>query len=183
MLEPAQTPPHILWMDLEMTGLNPEVDEIIEMASIITDANLNIIAEGPEIVIHLPDSRFAQMDDWNREHHTDSGLWAKVLASTTSLDEAQNKTLDFLKAHLSPKMSPLAGSSIWQDRRFICKYMPKIDEFLHYRLIDVSSFKEMTSRWYPNHPTKLEKKNSHRALDDIRESIDELKFYRQQFFK
>jgi oligoribonuclease len=175
--------PHIVWMDLEMTGLDPDTDDIIEIASIVTDANLNIIAEGPELVIHLPNERFAKMDSWNQEHHSASGLWKKVVESEITLLDAESLTLDFLKKHVGSNVSPLAGSSVWQDRRFITKYMKQIDNYLHYRLIDVSSFKEMITRWYPNHPDKLEKKNSHRALEDIRESINELKFYREHFFK
>ena len=183
MTEQKRDRPKIIWMDLEMTGLDPEIDDIIEIASLVTDADLNIIAEGPELAIHQPQSRFAQMDAWNQEHHGGSGLWKKVVDSQLSLAEAEQLTLDFLKKQVGPNESPLAGSSIWQDRRFITKYMKQIDNYLHYRLIDVSSFKEMVCRWYPVYPIKFEKKNSHRALDDIRESINELKFYREHFFK
>jgi oligoribonuclease len=182
MNEPTRQTPNLVWMDLEMTGLEPDTDNIIEIASIVTDGDLNIIAEGPELVINVPESRFSQMDSWNREHHSSSGLWEKVLASKITLADAEALTLDFLKKHVGYKTSPLAGSSIWQDRRFITKYMKQIDSYLHYRMVDVSSFKEMIKRWHPDYPIKLEKKNTHRALEDIRESINELKFYRDHFF-
>lgn len=173
---------HLVWMDLEMTGLNPESDEIIEIASLVTDGQLNIIAEGPEIVIHQPPSRFQKMDEWNRNQHTKSGLWAKVLASQVTIADAEKQTLDFLREHTAPKVTPLCGNSIWQDRRFINRYMPAIDSFLHYRMVDVSSFKEMVQRWYPKIGS-VNKRESHRALDDIIESVEELKFYRDKVFK
>lgn len=171
-------------MDLEMTGLDPERDLIIEMATLITDSDLNIIAEGPEIVIHRPANLFETMDDWNREQHTKSGLWAKVLESKISQIEAEQQTLSFLKQHIGPRESPLCGNSIWQDRRFIAKYMKDLDNYLHYRLIDVSTIKILGKLWYPKDMEKgIEKKSAHRALDDIRESIEELKLYRQALFK
>ena len=179
-----ESPTKLVWMDLEMTGLDPERDFIIEMATLITDSDLNIIAEGPEIVIHQPAKLFETMDDWNREHHTKSGLWAKVLESNISQSEAEQKTLNFLKQHIGPRESPLCGNSIWQDRRFISKYMKELDAYLHYRLIDVSSVKIIGKLWYPKEFEKgFEKKSSHRALDDIRESIEELRFYRKTLFK
>ncbi len=175
-------PDKLVWMDLEMTGLDPEVDEIIEIATIITDQSLEVIAQGPEIVIHQGAERFEQMDQWNQEHHKKSGLWQKVVASTVSMAEAEQQTLDFLKKHIGEKESPLCGNSIWQDRRFLCRHMKSLEDFLHYRIIDVSSIKELATRWYPKKESFVAKKNSHRALDDIMESIEELSYYRKHFF-
>jgi len=178
------TPKKLVWMDLEMTGLDSDRDVIIEMATLITDTELNIIAEGPEIVIQRHQELFETMDSWNREHHTKSGLWAKVVSSNITQNEAEQTTIDFLKQHMGPKESPLCGNSIWQDRRFIAKHMKELDAFLHYRLLDVSSVKIIGKMWYPKEFEKnSEKKSSHRALDDIKESIEELKSYRQLIFK
>jgi oligoribonuclease len=180
----SDTPTKLVWMDLEMTGLDSDRDVIIEMATLITDLQLNIIAEGPELVIHRTPEFFESMDSWNREHHTKSGLWAKVLSSAISQQDAENLTLDFLKKHMGPRESPLCGNSIWQDRRFIAKHMKGLDEFLHYRLIDVSTVKILGKIWYPKDIERnTDKKSSHRALDDIKESIEELKFYRTALFK
>jgi oligoribonuclease len=173
----------IVWMDLEMTGLDPDYDEIIEIATIVTDGELNVLAEGPELVVHQPESRFEKMDSWNQEHHVESGLWRRVQEATLTIQEAEELTLNFLKVHVDSRTAPLAGNTIWQDRRFMAKHMRQLDRFLHYRLIDVSSFKEITNRWYPNHPAKFSKQSSHRALNDIKDSIEELKFYRGQFFR
>jgi oligoribonuclease len=179
-----ETPSKLVWMDLEMTGLDSDRDFIIEMATLITDKELNVIAEGPEIVIQQPQSMFASMDSWNQEHHTKSGLWAKVIASTISHQQAEKMTVDFLKQHIGPRESPLCGNSIWQDRRFIAKHMKDLDAYLHYRLIDVSTVKLLGKIWYPDTSEKTsEKKSSHRALDDIKESIEELKAYRTIVFK
>lgn len=172
----------LVWMDLEMTGLEPDRDTIIEMATLITDGELNVIAEGPEIVIHQDAKLFDGMDDWNREHHTKSGLWAKVVASEISLAQAEQETLAFLKQHLGPREAPLAGNSVWQDRRFLARYMRQLEGFLHYRLVDVSTVKELAGRWYPK-LRYTKRKGAHRALDDIRESLDEMKFYRQALFR
>jgi oligoribonuclease len=178
------TPAKLVWMDLEMTGLDSDRDVIIEIATLITDANLNIIAEGPEIVVHQSAQLFDTMDSWNRETHTKSGLWAKVISSTISQTEAEKMTIEFLKQHIGPRESPLCGNSIWQDRRFIAKHMRELDAFLHYRLIDVSTVKLLGKLWFPKALEKgLEKKSSHRALDDIKESIEELKTYRTMLFK
>lgn len=173
---------NIVWMDLEMTGLDPLQDEIIEIATLITDKELNIIAEGPEIIINQPESRFEKMDDWNQNQHTKSGLWEKVIASKVTVDQAEKQTLDFIKEYTNPRKAPLAGNSIWQDRRFITIHMKEMDQYLHYRMIDVSTIKELGTRWYDDMES-YKKKGSHRAMDDIRESIEELKFFRKNLFK
>ena len=179
-----EAPNRLVWMDLEMTGLEPERDVVIEMATLITDAELNLIAEGPEIVIQRPQELFETMDSWNREHHTKSGLWQKVVTSTISEAQAEEMTLNFIKEHVKEKDSPLCGNSIWQDRRFIAKYMKKLDSYLHYRLIDVSTLKILGNMWYASDLKQVvDKKSSHRALDDIRESVDELKRYRSLIMK
>lgn len=173
---------NIVWVDLEMTGLNPDVEEIIETAVIVTDKELNILAEGGEFIINQPASKFEQMDDWNQSHHSSSGLWKRVLNSTTDIKQAEQGILDFIKPFILKGKCPLAGNSIWQDRRFIVKYMPNLDQFLHYRMIDTSSVKEIIKRWYTN-DEEFKKSNSHRAMDDIKESIEELKFFRKHYFR
>lgn len=174
---------HLFWVDLEMSGLDPEKEHILEIASIITDAELNIIAEGPELVIHQPDELLDAMDAWNTKHHTESGLVERVRHSSISLKEAETQTLRFAEAHFAKGQVPLAGNSIHQDRRFLFKYMPSLSNYLHYRNVDVSTVKELVRRWYPEVCEALPpKKNSHRALDDIRESINELSFYRDHVF-
>ncbi|MBN4061380.1 MAG: oligoribonuclease [Proteobacteria bacterium] len=172
---------YLVWMDLEMTGLDPNVDTILEIATIITDGQLNTVAEGPNIVIHQPDSVLAAMGDWCKEHHGGSGLSAKVRASTISMLDAELQSLDFIKSHVPKGVSPLCGNSIHQDRRFLVPYMPTLEAYLHYRNIDVSTVKELTRRWYPNieAPKKV---GEHLALADVRESIAELKFYRKKVF-
>ena len=182
--EKNDAPSRLVWMDLEMTGLEPERDVIIEIATVITDADLNLIATGPEIAIQRDASLFETMDSWNREHHTKSGLWKKVTSSQITESDAENLTLEFIKQHVKEKDSPLCGNSIWQDRRFIARYMRQIDAYLHYRLLDVSTVKIMGKMWYPKElATITEKKSQHRALDDILESIEELKRYRQLILK
>jgi oligoribonuclease len=173
---------HLVWMDMEMTGLDPERDTILEIATLITTSALDVVAEGPVVVIAHPQSVLDAMDQWNRSHHAASGLSARVLASTTSMAEAEAQTLAFVKAYSPEHTSPLCGNSIWQDRRFLARYMPQLEAYLHYRNIDVSTVKELVRRWYPNGPKPPEKKHAHLALDDIRESIDELRFYRQYYF-
>lgn len=169
---------------MEMSGLDPAVDVILEIATIITDNNLNLIAKGPELVLSQPAALFDRMDEWNQTHHTDSGLWQKVLDSTVTVEEAEAQTLAFIKEHSEDKHSPLCGNSIHQDRRFLHRYMPRIDDYLSYRLIDVSSIKEVITRWglMANITATLTKKNGHRAMDDILESVEELKFYREHIF-
>jgi oligoribonuclease len=181
MTEP--TPDHLVWMDLEMSGLDPDRCTILEIATLITDADLRVVAEGPVMAVHQPESVLAAMDDWNREHHAASGLSARVRASTHTMADAERETLVFVRRFCTERSSPLCGNSIHQDRRFLVRYMPQLDAYLHYRNIDVSTVKELVRRWYPNGPQPPEKKHAHLALDDIRESIDELRFYRQHVFK
>lgn len=175
----------LAWMDLEMTGLDADRDVIVEVATIITDDELNIIAEGPDIVIHRTEDELANMGDFVRQMHTKSGLLNSIRDTTASADQARDATLAFLKEHITDERSvPLCGNSIGTDRRFLAKQWPTIEDFLHYRSIDVSTLKELTRRWYPDVLKQApDKATTHRALDDIRESIDELKFYRSTIFK
>jgi oligoribonuclease len=174
----------LVWIDMEMTGLDPEKERIIEIATILTDGQLTEIAAGPELVIHQADEVLAAMDDWNKTHHKASGLVERVKTSTVTDGDAEAQTLAFLNAHIPAKDRPvLAGNSIHQDRRFIRRYMPHLDARLHYRMVDVSTIKELARRWFPQVIAKQPlKKDTHRALDDIRESIDELRFYRAHVF-
>lgn len=173
---------NLVWVDLEMTGLDPQKDQILEIATLITDSELNIIAEGPNLAIYQPEDVLQGMDEWNQTHHGKSGLVSRVRASKDSLRSAEEKTLAFVAGHCKAKASPLCGNSVWQDRRFLDRYMPELNLFFHYRIIDVSSVKELASRWYPNLPP-LKKAESHQALADIRESVEELRFYRQNCFQ
>ena len=179
----AETHAPLIWIDMEMSGLDPERDVILEIATIVTNGSLEIIAEGPDLVIHHNKELLEGMDDWNREHHRKSGLWKAVLDSTMTLADAEQRTLEFIREHCQPGKSPICGNSIWQDRRFISRYMRDIDRYLHYRMIDVSTVKELARRWHPMILEKKEKKKgNHRALDDIRESIGELKYYKDNLF-
>ena len=174
---------NLVWMDLEMTGLQPDQDRILEIAVLVTDADLNIIAEGPELVIHQSEEQLALMDEWNRKTHGNSGLTERVRASTVTEAEAQDQIMAFLRKHVGKRMAPLAGNSIHQDRRFIAKYMTEVDAYLHYRLVDVSTLKELARRWFPESYAAVPKKaERHRALEDIRGSVEELKFYQQVLF-
>lgn len=179
----ATTDGNLVWMDLEMTGLDPERDTIIEIATVVTDAQLAIVAEGPVLAIRHEDAVLDAMDQWNREHHGASGLLERVRSSDVDLAEAERRTLDFVRQHAAERAAPLCGNSIWQDRRFLARYMPTLEAYLHYRIIDVSSIKELVRRWYPDRTLVPEKKNSHLALDDVRESIDELRHYRREIFR
>ncbi len=177
-------PDVLVWLDMEMTGLDPDKERIIEVAMILTDGQLAEIATGPELVIHQGDEVLAAMDDWNKSHHGASGLVERVRASTITDGDAEAAVLAFLAAHVPAKERPvLAGNSIHQDRRFVRRYMPALDKRLHYRMVDVSTVKELARRWYPELVAKLPaKKETHRALDDVRESIDELRWYRDHVF-
>ena len=174
----------LVWMDLEMTGLNPNRDRILEIAVLITDHELNILAEGPNLVLHQSDESLSAMDEWNTEHHGKSGLVDRVRASTLDETSAEKELLAFLKQYCAPQSAPLAGNSVHQDRRFLQRYMSQIDAYLHYRLVDVSTIKELGRRWYPDAYSKRpKKKGAHRALGDIHESIEELRYYRNAFFR
>jgi oligoribonuclease len=173
---------NLVWVDMEMTGLDPQRDQILEIATLVTDSELNILAEGPNLAIFQPEDVLQGMDEWNQTHHGKSGLIDRVRASTETLRTAEEKTLAFLAAYCKPKASPLCGNSVWQDRRFIDKYMPAFNSFCHYRIIDVSSIKELTLRWYPKLPP-MKKAESHQALADIRESLEELRHYRRNCFQ
>lgn len=174
--------PPLIWIDCEMSGLDPERCKILEIATLVTDGDLNILGEGPDLVVHQPDAVLDAMDSWCTEHHGDSGLTDAVKGSDLSVADAERRTLMFLRDHCTPGTSPLCGNSVYMDRIFINRYMPKLGAFLHYRTVDVSTIKELTNRWYPDQRTPA-KKEAHRAMDDIRESIAELKFYRETVFR
>jgi oligoribonuclease len=173
-----------MWMDLEMTGLDPGKDVIVEIATLVTDDDLNIVAEGPDLVVHQPDAALAVMEAFVLDMHTKSGLLDAIRASTVSLDEAGAQTLAFIKEHApEPATVPLCGNSIGTDRRFLAAYLPEIENWLHYRSVDVSSVKELVRRWYPSvRADRPKKAGAHRALDDIRESVAELRYYRERVF-
>ncbi|GAB4564465.1 MAG: oligoribonuclease [Haliangiales bacterium] len=176
---------NMVWMDLEMTGLDPDRERIIEIAVLITNPALDIIAEGPELVIHQPDAILGQMDAWNQKHHNESGLVERVRASTVTEAEAAQQVLKFMRAHVKARKAPLVGNSIHQDRRFLRRYMPTVNAHLHYRNIDVSTIKELVKRWYPAKvlADAPKKDGAHRAMGDIRESIAELRYYRDTVFR
>lgn len=174
---------NLVWMDLEMSGLDPKTCVILEIAALVTDKDLNLVAQGPAFVIHQPESVLEAMDDWNKKHHRESGLAQAVRESKTTLAEAEQKTLEFIAQHCKEKTSPLCGNTIYQDRRFLIEYMSKLEAFLHYRLVDVSTIKELVKRWYGPEFQAPPKKQKHKALDDILETIEELRFYRKAVFK
>lgn len=182
MADPA-TPRNdlLVWIDLEMTGLDPDKERIIEVATLITDGELNLIAEGPVIAVKQPDALLGAMDDWNTKTHGESGLIERVKASTVDTATAERQTLDFLKRYVAPDSSPVCGNSVHQDRRFLEREMPELLAFFHYRNLDVSTLKELAKRWNPEALRGFEKRNTHQALDDIRESVAELRHYRRTF--
>ena len=171
----------LIWIDLEMTGLNPETSVILEIAAVVTDGSLHRAAEGPDIAIHYPEKVLQDMESWSKRQHQSSGLLERVRASSLDCAAAEKQVLGFLSKQCKKGKSPLCGNSIWQDRRFLIKYMPKLEAFFHYRNIDVSSIKELVKRWYPSLPA-YSKKKAHLALSDIKESINELKYYRENVF-
>jgi len=172
---------NLIWMDLEMTGLDPENAVIVEIATLVTDAELHILAQGPNIAIAHPDHVLHQMDEWSRQHHEASGLLKRIYDSSMDTGAAESATLEFLSQYCADGACPLCGNSVWQDRRFLVKYMPRLNNFLHHRVIDVSSFKEVVRRWYPAMPYYV-KKGSHTALADVHESLNELRHYRAKVF-
>ncbi|MEI6858394.1 MAG: oligoribonuclease [Shewanella sp.] len=174
---------NLIWVDLEMTGLDPEIDRVIEIATIVTDKELNILAQGPVIAIHQSEEQLAIMDDWNQKHHGGSGLIERVRRSQYSEDDAIVMTIEFISLYVPQGTSPMCGNSIGQDRRFMNKYMPKLEDYFHYRNIDVSTIKELTRRWKPELMDGFTKQGTHQALVDIQESIAELQYYRAKVFK
>ncbi|MBD8525308.1 oligoribonuclease [Pseudomarimonas arenosa] len=183
--KPASTDPATpaavrwVWIDLEMTGLDPDKDTILEIACLVTDADLQVLAEGPELAIQTSLQRLEGMDDWNRNQHSKSGLWQRALESLVTLAEAEQQTLDFLAQWVAPGVSPLCGNTIYQDRRFLNRWMPRLDDYFHYRLLDVSTLKLLAKQWAPEVASGMVKQSAHTALADIRESVEELRYYRK----
>lgn len=175
------SPNNLIWIDMEMTGLDPEKERIIEIATIVTDSHLNVIAEGPVFAVHQSDDLLQAMDGWNTKQHNNSGLVQRVKESTVTEAEAQAATIAFLKQYVPAGKSPMCGNSVHQDRRFLCRYMPELEKFFHYRLIDVSTLKELAARWAPQICSGVQKESKHLALSDIKDSIEELKYYRAHF--
>jgi len=179
MNPPGMHEDNLIWIDLEMTGLDPDTDSVLEIATAVTDKALNVLAEGPEFAIHHEVARLEAMDDWNRNQHRKSGLWQRVLESTTNMATAEAQTIEFLARWLPPGKSPMCGNSICQDRRFLHRCMPRLERFFHYRNLDVSTLKELARRWAPETCKGFSKESAHTALSDVRDSIAELRYYRQ----
>ena len=179
----TQQQENLIWLDLEMTGLDPDNDLIIEIATVVTDKYLNVLATGPVMAIHQSDAVLAAMDDWNQEHHGKSGLIERVKASTVTEGDAMQQTLEFIEQWVPAGVSPMCGNSIGQDRRFLYRYMRPLEEYFHYRNLDVSTLKELARRWAPTVLDSFHKAESHQALEDVFESIGELKHYREHFIK
>ena len=177
----SQSENNLIWIDLEMTGLDTDNDVIIEIATIVTDAQLDLLAEGPVIAIHQNDEVLANMDEWNTKQHTNSGLVTRIKDSEHTAQDAENKTLEFVQKFVPERASPMCGNSICQDRRFLHRLMPKLEQYFHYRNFDVSTVKEAVKRWYPGGP-EFSKDSSHLAMDDIYDSINEMRFYREHYF-
>ena len=178
-----QDPNHLVWLDMEMSGLSPENDRILELAVVVTDAHLNTVAESPVLVVHQSDAVLDGMDSWNKGTHGKSGLTEKVRASALTEAEAEERMIGFLGAYVAKGASPLCGNSICQDRRFLARYMPRLEAYFHYRNLDVSTFKELVRRWRPSLADGFKKESKHEALADIYESIEELKYYREHFIR
>lgn len=181
MLNEVHNASNLIWIDLEMTGLIPERDVIIEIATVVTDSELNVLAQGPVVAIHQSQAVMNAMDDWNTRQHGGSGLTERVLGSEFTTSDAEDQTITFLKQWVPAGKSPMCGNSICQDRRFMARYMPSLENYFHYRNLDVSTLKELAARWKPEVLNGVQKKGSHLALDDIIDSIDELRHYRREF--
>ena len=179
----AQDPDALIWIDMEMSGLNPETDRVLEIAIVITDAQLNVVAEAPVLVVHQPDAVLDAMDNWNKSTHKKSGLIDRVRASTLTEAQAEDRMIAFLEQYVPSGTSPVCGNSVHQDRRFLVRYLPRLDAWFHYRLIDVSTLKELARRWKPEVLNGMVKHGRHEALADIHESIEELRYYRAQIMK
>ena len=173
---------YLIWIDLEMTGLMPDTDQIIEIATVVTDKDLNVVAEGPDLAIHQPEEVLARMDSWNQRQHGGSGLLTRVRSSRMTVTEAERQTLLFLSTHVPPGASPMCGNGICQDRRFLARLMPELERFFHYRNLDVSTLKELARRWMPSMASGHSKQSAHLARADIYESIAELRYYRERMF-
>lgn len=174
---------HLVWIDMEMSGLNPDTDVVLEVALIVTDKDLNLVEEGPVLVLHQPDSVLDAMDNWNKGTHGKSGLIDKVKASTLTAADVSARMIEFMKLHVPERTSPMCGNSICQDRRFMARHLPEMEAYFHYRNLDVSTLKELAGRWRPELKDGFKKANSHTALADIQESIEELKYYREHFIR
>lgn len=174
---------NLIWVDIEMSGLDPEVERVLEIAIVVTDTNLNLVAEGPVLVVHQCDAVLDAMDSWNKSTHAKSGLIERVKAAVLTEADVENRLVEFLQQHVPAGVSPLCGNSVHQDRRFMVRYLPKFETYFHYRNLDVSTLKELVRRWRPELASKMTKHGKHEALADINESIEELKFYREHFLK
>ncbi len=181
--KPSANENNLIWIDLEMTGLDPKRDRIIEIATLVTDANLNVLAEGPVMAVYQSDAQLGLMDEWNVRTHTGSGLVERVKASTFDENAAQRATIEFLQQWVPAGKSPICGNSVGQDRRFLFNYMPELESYFHYRYLDVSTLKELARRWKPEILAGFNKQGTHQALDDIRESVAELSYYREHFIQ
>lgn len=178
-----QNPTHLVWLDMEMSGLNPDTDSVLEIALVVTDKDLNLVEEGPVLVLHQPDAVLDAMDSWNKGTHGKSGLIDKVKASTLTAADVSTQMIEFMKQHVAARTSPMCGNSICQDRRFMARHLPDMEAYFHYRNLDVSTLKELANRWRPELKDGFKKANSHTALADIQESIEELKYYREHFIR
>ena len=182
--EPSVAGIPLVWIDMEMTGLDPERERILEIAVLVTDNELRVVAEGPDLVLHQPETVLSAMDAWNQQHHAASGLLARSRAAKLDERAAERQVLDFLRQHCPASFCPLAGNSVHQDRRFLRRYLPAVDAYLHYRIVDVSTVKELARRWYPERFAKQpEKPEEHRAMADIQASLEELRWYRREVFR